>query len=382
MSTKNKILFNLNTFQITGNIVPLLNKIAFWQEAGWEVSIFSSAALKKKIDGSSTLDEYVFLELPKTRETRTTAGFIVESLCRNIHSLGFVYRLKKRYSVVYSISSVLDLVLFPYVLRIFDRDLRWVTVFDNTVPFTGTGNKLVRFLNWLFFKISTFLTRKADRVYAISPDLRKYLSKIRFDNKKVLLTGNGVEINLIAKARKNNRYDIDALYIGRINEAKGIYEMLKVLKIVIKEYPKFQLAIMGDGDAITVEKFKGAVKSEGLSENVQFLGYKKGIEKYEILKSSKCFWFLSETEGFPVSLMEAVTSGLKCFVYNLPAYDYYKNSELEKFHQGDYRGLATGVIESFRNNNLKNRNGQALLEVFGWDGIAKLEYLAAVDSLE
>lgn len=374
MDKSKKILFNLNSFQTSGNIVPLLNKVKFWQGAGFEVTLFCSKALKDKIDDLDLIGKYIFLELVGTRETQTTISFIFESLWRNIRSLRFVGRMRGQYSVVYSISSVLDLIIMPYLLKIRDKEIRWLTVFDNTVPFTGTGNKVVRFSNWLFFTLSTLLIRKADKVFAISLDLEKYLQRKKFRGDQIVLTGNGVEVDLIKKAQKQDKYKIDALFVGRINEAKGIYEMLKVLSAVKEQYPNFQLAIMGNGDRVSIEKFKAAISDQKLNKNIQFLGYKKGQEKYDIIKSSKCFWFLSETEGFPVSLMEAVSSGLKCFVYDLPAYRYYQNNELMIFDQKDHRAVAQAVIDLFNNRDFNNENGLALLPNFSWERIARIEF--------
>ena len=71
-----------------------------------------------------------------------------------------------------------------------------------------------------------------------------------------------------------------------------------------------------------------------LINNVLFLGYRKGLEKFNIITSSKCFWFLSvsESESFGIALLEAVCLGLPALVYDLdPFKKIYKNNEVFMF---------------------------------------------------
>ncbi len=377
MRSSKKILFNLNTFPVSGNIIPLVERIRFWQKKNYTLIVFSSRALKEKIDSLIKLGEnHQFIELENCREVTSKLAFITESLKRNIRSLRYLRELKMRIDggIIFSISTVLDLVFIPYIIKSRKKSTKWVVVFDNTVPFTGSGNKLIRFMNWSFFQISSCLIKKADRIFVSSENVIPFLKRRRFEPERILSTGNGVEADLIRKAKVDPEYKIDALFIGRINEAKGIYEMLKVLELVVKDIPSFQLAIMGSGDDTTVAKYREQINKMKLARNVQFLGYKNGQEKFNIIKSSKCFWFFSESEGFPVSLMEAVSSGLQCFVYYLPAYDYYKNSELMIFKQKDSTAVAKAVIDLFKKKDFENKAGSALLDVFSWARIAEMEF--------
>lgn len=208
-------------------------------------------------------------------------------------------------------------------------------------------------------------------------NLQKFMLGNGFKKEQIVLTSNGIENDLIMSARRDDRYKIDALFTGRINETKGIYDMLKVLKIVTREYPDFRLAIMGNGDKITEKNFKNEIKTAGLENNVQFLGYITGQEKFNIIKSSGCFWFLSlsKHESFGIALMEAVCSGIPAFCYNLdPFKKLYKNNEVFMFRKHDYRSVAQGVIDMFKDESFKNRKGELLLGKYSWDNIADIEY--------
>ena len=55
----------------------------------------------------------------------------------------------------------------------------------------------------------------------------------------------------------------------------------------------------------------------------------EGLEKFNILKSSKCFLFLSESESFGQSLLEAISCGIPAIAYDLQAYkEIYRNNEV------------------------------------------------------
>lgn len=306
----------------------------------------------------------------------TKLNYINFVLKRNILALKTIKNIKNKYDVIYSPSSVLDLIILPYFLKKHDKKIIWSTVFDNIVPFTDPGNKITRLLAWIFFQISLLMIKKADIIFVISNDLKDYLIKKNFNPNKIIVTGNGVETELILKAKKNNKYKIDALFIGRINETKGIFDMLQVLKKVTIKIPNFQLAIMGDGDTETKSKFLSQINKLNLKNNVQFLGYIVGQEKFNVIRSSKSFWFLSvsQSESFGIALMEAVTSGIYGFVYNMPVFKkIYKNHEVFFSPKHNTISVANKVISLFKSKKFLNENGQKLLEKYSWENIIDIE---------
>jgi glycosyltransferase involved in cell wall biosynthesis len=369
-----KIFINGVTLE-DGNIVPLLVKVKYWQSIGCLISIFGNKCLKEKIENLGIIGPYEFIELSNTKKIKNKYQFIKEAFKRNINALKKI-NLFKGYNMIYSISSVLDLVILPWILKKLNKKVKWVTVFDNIVPIIDPGNKFTRFLAWFFFQISIFLIKKADIIFVSTPELFEYLKNRKFNIKKLVLTGFAVENDLIKKASSDKKYNIDALFVGRINETKGIYDMLNVLEIIRNKYPNFQFAIMGDGDEITKKNFKNKISEMNLEKNTQFLGFKSGIEKFKIIKSSKTFWFLSksESESFGIALLEAVCCGLPAFIYDLtPFRNIYKNNEVIVSNIGDYQSVAKKVIELFDNEDFVNVKGRLLLGKYSWDKIAEIE---------
>jgi len=376
-----KILINFPTLGKSGVDAPRLLKFRALNSLGCELHLFSGLFTKKiepagkdVYSFNETVPEFKALSDPKV----TKVGFMFWALGRNLKTIFFWREITRGYyDVIYSPAAVLDLTIFPYFYKLFHKNIKWVVVFDNIVPFRDPGNKITRFLAWLFFKISLFFLKKYDRIFVISKDLQEYLLKKGFDEKRVILSANGIDNELIKKARADERYNFEALFLGRINETKGIYDMLEVLDIVRKKYPSFQLAIMGEGDKTTKSRFKKRAKEMGLENNVQFLGYKTGLEKFNIMKSSKCFWFLSvsKSESFGVALLEAVCSGLPAFAYNLPQFAWlYPNGEINISPIGNYELVAQKVIRLFKSGNFRNEKGEKLLGKYSWEKVAEIEY--------
>lgn len=370
-----KILINCLTMD-NANLTPLLLKTRYWESMGCECTFFCNSKLKERICLEDDRRRR-FIEFESQGRIKNKTGLIAASLKRNFYASFQVKKIAGKFDLVYSVSSVLDLVILPFLLKGIDKKIRWVTVFDNTVPLSDPGNKFIRFLAWVFFRFSLFFLRRADKIFAISCDLKQFLLKNGFAEGKIVITGNAVEADLIRQSRKDGRYAIDALFVGRINETKGIYDMLKILDIVKKEYPAFRLAVMGDGDGTTKRDFLKKISDMRLENNIQFLGYKTGIEKFNIIKSSKSFWFFStsDSESFGVALLEAVCCGLPAFAYELPPYkNIYKNNEVNIIEKNNYREAANQIIKLFKSGVFENKKGELLLSQYSWDKIAEIEY--------
>jgi len=377
-----KILVNLVTLTSEDILPPWLRIFRKFQSFDCEVYINTGLFVKKL---GPIGDVYNFSWLSNEEKKKldqssvsTKLGFMTHSLKRNFINL---YKsgsmVDKNFDVIYTPSAVLDFVIYPYCLKIKNKRIKWVVTLANTVPITDPGNKVIRFLAWIFFQISIFMIRKADRIFVPTPEIMAYLIERGFKKDKLVKTAFAIENDLIEKTVKSNDFKIDALFVGRINETKGIYDMLKIVKLLRNKYPDFQLAIMGDGDIKTKAQFKNKIKEERLENNVQFLGYRNGMEKYNIIKSAKCFWFLSvsESESFGIALLEGVCSGLPAFVYDLQSFkSIYCNGEVIFSEKGDYKEVARKVMELWEKGDFNNERGKLLLNKYSWEKIAQTEY--------
>ena len=101
-------------------------------------------------------------------------------------------------------------------------------------------------------------------------------------------------------------------HVGRFVDVKNHDFILKVFEKVHDAKPESMLLLIGDGEQLG--EFKGKVKASGLEKSVLILSNRTDVP--QLLKAMDVFIFPSKYEGFPVSLVEAIASGLKCVVSN------------------------------------------------------------------
>lgn len=138
-----------------------------------------------------------------------------------------------------------------------------------------------------------FLSKKADNLFANSYALAKIATK---KYKKCLMLPASTKIKESIKPIKIelDYKKINILYVGRLEKVKGPDLLVKASK---KINSKFVIRIIGDGT------MRG--KLEGLSSNIQFLGYLGLIEMTSYMKASDFLIIPSRNESLPLVILEA-----------------------------------------------------------------------------
>jgi len=172
------------------------------------------------------------------------------------------------------------------------------------------GILLMQFLeNLLFKKVNTF--------YYLSDEERNYLKKIapkcnfRFQTmgieEKYYAQISKTEARKKLGLDKNKKY---ILYVGRIENPKGIKELIDAAK----ELDEIEVLIIGDGRAY--EKYVNYTNKLKI-KNVHFLGAIYGDAKLPYYSAADCLILPSYTEGAPVVIMEAIARNLPVVATNV-----------------------------------------------------------------
>ena len=149
-----------------------------------------------------------------------------------------------------------------------------------------------------------------NRIITISEETSKSVKEIYPEYKeKIELIYNGYDFkNIHTKSLEDVsiKFEEDSLiYLGRIEEAKGIKRLLEVFKNVVDKIPDKKLYLLGKGDLEEyVSKF---IVDNHLEKNVFMLGYVDN--PYPYIKKASYVVLLSEAEGFPTVLVEALALG-------------------------------------------------------------------------
>lgn len=98
------------------------------------------------------------------------------------------------------------------------------------------------------------------------------------------------------------------LYVGRVEKAKGAYDLLRAWGKVLVHCPAARLVMVGHDR--TNGLFLQEARSLGVNESIVLTGPLPGHKVAGIMRESRIFCLPSHSEGTPVSMMEALASGL------------------------------------------------------------------------
>ncbi len=109
---------------------------------------------------------------------------------------------------------------------------------------------------------------------------------------------------------------VKLIYVGWVIPAKGIYDLLDSIEI-IKNINNYQLEIVGPLFD-KADYWNSELEKRGIKDKVVFSGeISDKTELINRLLESDIFIFPSHFEGFPVSVIEAISLGLPCIATNV-----------------------------------------------------------------
>jgi len=188
---------------------------------------------------------------------------------------------------------------------------------------------------------------EANQIVVLSKDFKDALVGLGIDDDKIEISSTMVETKKYKPENKNFDRLYNVLFCGNIAKAKGVYELLEVINIVVEKNKNLNFIFMGDGPEL--ENLKKKTKKMGIEKHVTFTGYKKGEEKYDIYKKSHLFVLPSYTEGFPNVALEAMAAGLPIIATPVGALKYAikngKNGWKLESVPPDYEEIADKIIE-------------------------------------
>lgn len=162
---------------------------------------------------------------------------------------------------------------------------------------------------------------KADAMIFLAQDFSDTAASFGYQKKRYLET-TVIEEGILqyqngkgpARAAHNDGNPLVILFLSRIEKAKGIYELLDSFQVLRKKYPKLVLHIAGEGNERRAAE--SLVQEKGI-EGVRFLGWVQGKEKAAAFHQADLYVLPSYTEGMPISLLEAMASGLPVVTTNV-----------------------------------------------------------------
>lgn len=159
--------------------------------------------------------------------------------------------------------------------------------------------------------------RRADLIICCSKEIEKEINH-RFKFHQTATLYNPYDVEIIRKEAESGEPELpfgetDAAgkklrylaSMGRDDDMKGFWHMLKAFSLIQKEVPEARLLILGAG---TFETYQKLAEDLGISTAVYFAGMRK--DPYRYLKKGEIYLLTSRNEGFPNALVEGMSLGL------------------------------------------------------------------------
>jgi GalNAc-alpha-(1->4)-GalNAc-alpha-(1->3)-diNAcBac-PP-undecaprenol alpha-1,4-N-acetyl-D-galactosaminyltransferase len=116
----------------------------------------------------------------------------------------------------------------------------------------------------------------------------------------------------------------NVLYVGRFEWEKDPEILIRAFSLVVKKFPHWKLLMAGNGPLLT--KNQELSKELEISNQIEFLGKVSDVQK--LYSESSVYVLPSVIEGFPNSLIEAMSFGLPCICFaDIPYEDIVENKK-------------------------------------------------------
>lgn len=199
--------------------------------------------------------------------------------------------------------------------------------------YVGKTSKQIKYSQWkkIYYKI---MAKVEQFSYLRLPESCKYtcVSNNIFDelkrigvNKPCVFIPNGVNTtsfspnisgsNIRVKFKIPSNHKI-LLSVGRLISIKKPFLMLDIFKLIQSKYNNISLLIVGNGS------LEGPMKKYVTNENIPnviFAGFIEHMYLPEFYSCADYYVMVSEYEGLPLTLIEAMSSGLPCIVSDIPS---------------------------------------------------------------
>jgi glycosyltransferase involved in cell wall biosynthesis len=120
---------------------------------------------------------------------------------------------------------------------------------------------------------------------------------------RVVVVPNSVPLPAPSGAREEPQR---VLFLGRLEAAKGVFELLAAGARLAPEFPALRLVFGGEGDAGAIRRRAAEL---GIGDRIELLGWIGPQEREAQLARAAVFCLPSHAEGLPMSMLEAMASG-------------------------------------------------------------------------
>jgi glycosyltransferase involved in cell wall biosynthesis len=153
-----------------------------------------------------------------------------------------------------------------------------------------------------FFRFSRAIVARNDVLNGLCQSNVDHLHAAGFPAEKITKIPNGIDTSAWQTTSSPSSV-ARFLFLGRLEAAKGVYELIEAVHQLRREHPDVSLAVAGEGEAR--DDLERRCAELELTSTVRFLGRVPYETLGEVFRDSDCLVLPSYSEGMPLSVLEA-----------------------------------------------------------------------------
>jgi glycosyltransferase involved in cell wall biosynthesis len=244
------------------------------------------------------------------------AGFIVEVLTRRPgFDLACAHRLAQ-FCRRHHVDAIHAHQYAPFFYAALARLVGWRSL---PIVFTEHGRDYPDFRRPKRVFANWALLRSCDRVIGVGECVRKALIDLEgLSPARVEVIYNGINVaayesdsfdrSAVRKSLGLADDEVAIMQVARLNALKDHPTAIQALAHLAKTHPRARLLVVGDGEERA--KIESLVNELRLASQVRLLGTRRDVAR--LLAAADIFLLSSVSEGIPLTLIEAMASGLPC----------------------------------------------------------------------
>ncbi|MCC0176425.1 glycosyltransferase [Waterburya agarophytonicola K14] len=165
------------------------------------------------------------------------------------------------------------------------------------------------------------------------------------------------------------------LFLGRIDPKKGLDLLAAAFGKIHHQFPNTHLVVAGPDNINYLPKVKDFFSQEKCLEAVTFTGMLTGEIKKSVLSAASLYVASSYSEGFSMSVLEAMASGLPCVITTECNFPEANTAQAAKVVEVNDKEIATALTDCLNHpqqaRGMGDRARAFILQNYTWDIVAE-----------